>query len=393
MGGRDVGRPLATAQLVGSMTTGGAEHLAVRIANARAAAGDRAHLYVLDGSGPLSNRVSPDVTVRHLEHRVAPPSRPVACLASVRAGYRLITRRLDADGIDVLQTHLPASNFWGLLLATIGQRKVIPTVHSNREFDYGDPGPLRDQARRWAYRRLLAACPATIAVSDNVRDSLLEALGWRGRVLARLHVVPNGVPLPPPPDPQRREAVRSRLGCAPDETLLLAAGRHTELKNYDLLVDAAADLRDAGRAVRLVLAGEGPLTDEYRARAEARYFTDRLSLPGNVDDLADLMRAADVFVIPSRFEGLSLVMLEAMACGLPVAGTRIPGVTDLIDDGVSGVLTEPGDRGGLVDTLARLLDDPALADVCRDAARARVERDFSMDRVSRDLDKLYRSVV
>lgn len=390
MGGRSDGRPLATAQMIGSLATGGAEHLAVRIANARAAAGGLTHLYVLDGPGPLSARVSPDVVVRHIDQRVAAPTRPAACLSSVIAGYRRLTAQLDADGIDVLQTHLPGPNFWGLLLATAGRRTVVPTVHSNREFDYGAPGALRDRARRWAYRRMLGSCAAVIAVSEPVRDSLLDALGWHGRVLARLHVVPNGVPIPPPATADERERTRARYGCAPGEVLLLAAGRHIDLKNYELLVDVAADLHAAGRAVRLVLAGEGPLTDRYRERAAARGFADRLTLPGDVNDLTSLMHAADAFVIASRWEGLSLVMLEAMACGLPVVGTRIPGVTDLVRDGVSGVLAAPDDPVDLARALARLLDDPALAAACRQAARTRVERDFSIERVLRDLDHLYR---
>jgi L-malate glycosyltransferase len=386
--------PLVSAQMVGSLRMGGAEHLAVQIANARAADGDRSHLYVLDGPGPLSAKISPDVIVRHFEQQVAPPTRPWRCYASIRTGYRQLMDSLTADGIDVLQTHLPGANFWGLLLSVAGRRTVIPTVHSNREFDYGEAVSLpRAQGRRWAYRRMLSRCAAVVAVSENVRKALLAELGLRGRSPERLVVVPNGVPIPEPLPAAERADVRARYDCAPDDFLVLAAGRHCALKNYEALIDVIGLLRARDRAVRLVLAGEGPLTVDYRERADSLGLGDRVCLPGNLDDLPRVMQAADGFVISSRWEGLSLVMLEAMACGLPVVGTRIPGVEDLIDDGVSGLLAVPDDVADLARAVTDLIDDPALRDSCRIAAREQVVRDFSIDRVSRDLGELYWSTL
>ncbi len=390
MTGRGDGPPLASAQMVGSLRMGGAEHLAVQIANARAAAGDRSHLYILDGPGPLSAKISPDVIVRHFEQRVAPPSQPWRCFKSVRDGYRSLLDTLAADGIDVLQTHLPGANFWGLLLSVAGRRTVIPTVHSNREFDYGEAVSLpRAQGRRWAYRSMLSRCAAVVAVSENVREALLAELSMRGQCPERLVVVPNGVPVPEPLSAAERAVIRARYDCAPDDFLILAAGRHCELKNYEALIDVIGLLRDRGRNVRLVLAGEGPLTTGYRERLASLGLGDRVYLPGNLDDLPQVMQAADGFVISSRWEGLSMVMLEAMACGLPVVGTRVPGVEDLIDDGVSGLLAAPDDVEDLVRAVSGLIDDPALRERCLVAGREQVVRDYSIDRVSRDLGELY----
>jgi len=387
-------RPLVTAQLIGSLHAGGAEHLAVQIANACAAAGNRSHIYVLDGPGPLSSKISPDVTVRYFDHRIVSPSRPWRCLISVRDGYRQLAANLAADGVDVLQSHLPGANFWGLLLSVRGHCAVIPTVHSNREFDYGDTAnSLRAWGRRWAYKRMLNRCDAVVAVSDKVRDSLLAELGLKRHHCPRLVVVPNGVTIPEPLSAEDRVRIRERYDLEPGVFFALAAGRHCELKHYELLIDVIGILRDRGLDVHLVLAGDGPLSARYRERVSARGLAERVHIPGHLDDLPQVMQSADCFVISSLWEGLSLVMLEAMACGLPVVGTRISGVEDVIEDGVNGVLAVPGDAEELAHAVSRLVSDATLRESCRIAGQELVERDFSITRVARDLEVLYRRAV
>jgi len=387
-------RPLASVQLVGALNMGGAEHLAVQIANARAAAGDRSHLYVMGVPGPLSAKISPDVAVRHFDHHVAPPSRPWRCVASVRRGYRLLADALAEDRVDVMQSHLPGANFWGLLLARRGRCAVVPTVHNNREFAYGDTDdPLRARVRRWAYKRMLRDCDAVVAVSGQVRDSLLRELGAGRTPADRLIVIPNGVSEPPPLPPRERARIRADFGCGEDDFLVLAAGRHDTQKNYRTLLEAVALLAARGTAVRLVLAGEGPLSDELRRQCAVSGLDGRVAMPGNLADLPRAMQVADAFVMSSLWEGLPLVLLEAMAAGAPVAGTRIAGIDEVITDGVTGVLADPGDAAGLADALARLAVDAGLRGRCRDAALDLVRRDYAFDRVARELGNLYLRVV
>lgn len=380
---------LAVAQLVETLGMGGAERLAVQIANARAAAGERSHLYVMDGPGPLSGSVDPRVAVSYLGYERASVSNPPRFAASLRRGYRLLASRLADDGVRVVQTHLPGANFWGLLLAMRKRCAVVATVHNNREFDYGDADrPVRARLRRWAYRQMLRRCALVVAVSDKVADSLLEELGVERERAPRLVVVPNGVPEPEPLDAAAREAFRSGFGCRPGELLLLAAGRHCEQKDFRTLIDAAALLAKGGPPFRAVIAGEGPLLDANRRRAEERGVADRLLFPGNLADLARLMQAADAFILPSLWEGLPLVLLEALAAGTPFVGTRIAGVTEVVTDGETGLLADPGDAASLAAAVARLAD-PALRTRLSEAGRALVRRRFSFARVAEQLDAHY----
>jgi glycosyltransferase involved in cell wall biosynthesis len=382
--------PVVSAQLVESLIVGGAETLAARVATARAAAGAGSWLYSLRRGGPLADRIQPPARLRELGLARESIRRPAAMLASVRAGRRALLDHLRHDGVEVVQTHLPEANFWGLLLALGRALPTVATVHSNDEFHYGpDDGPVRRALRRRAYRLLLQRCDAVVAVSEAVRDSLAEQLGLDARGAEAITVIPNAVDVPAPLPAAERAAVRAALGVGPDEILLLGAGRLTALKSFGDLVAVTVRLRAAGHPVRAVIAGEG----EERAALEGAIATsgapDAVQLLGLRDDLDRLYQAADLFVLTSRWEGLPLVALEAMAAGCPFVGYRIAGTADLVTDGRDGVLAPVADTAALADAIAALIADPsrcrALAAAGGDLVRSRY--DFR-EAVAR-LDALY----
>ncbi len=193
-------RAPVVAQFIETMNMGGAEHLAVQIANELAARGRRSHLVVATGPGPMSARVAPGVTVHYLGFVRASVLNPPAFVASVAGGIGRLASLAAAEGIDVVQTHLPGANFWGLLLALRGVCGVVATIHNNEEFRYGPhDSPVLRAARRLAYGLIVRHC-RVVAVSAAVRDSLAAQLHLSGRVADRISVVTN----PPPPRPPPR---------------------------------------------------------------------------------------------------------------------------------------------------------------------------------------------
>jgi len=384
------GGPLVSAQLIETLGVGGAERLAVQIAVARADAGDRSHLYVTGGPGPLSGTVPPSVTLRHLGLERASVKNPAAFAASLVRGRGQLLAHLRRDGVEVVQTHLPGANFWGLLLRRTGGVRAVPTIHNNREFDYGDADHwLRARFRRGAYRMMIRSCPAVVAVSDLVRDSMAEQLGLSAAERDRMVVVPNGVPLPPPLEPDERRELRARFGAVDGTPMIVAAGRHTAQKNFGTLIEAAGLLRTRGCRVRLVIAGDGDLRAEHADAVRRAGLEDTVLLPGNLGDLSRILQAADVFVLPSLWEGLPLVLLEAMAAGCAVVGTRIAGVVEVLRDGENGRLVEPGKAAPLAAAVAELAAAPDVRARLARAARADVEERYSFLRVARDLGALY----
>lgn len=384
-------RPLpAVVQMIETLGMGGAERLAVEIANHYAAAGGRSFLYVLKEAGPMASQVAPEVTLRRLDAAHASLTNPFAFAASVRRSHCGIADAVRDDGVGVVQSHLPGANFRNLLLQMRGRATAVPTIHNNREFDYGDAdNPLRARLRRAAYRRMMRSCPAVVAVSQLVKDSMTEQLGLTAAEADRMVVVPNGVPVPEPATPEHRAAVRARFDVPGVAPLLLAAGRHTEQKDFKTLIEAAALLRDRGVAFRLVIAGDGELKPAHDAQVAAAALADHVALPGNLDDLCAVLSAADVFVMSSRWEGLPLVLLEAMAAGCAVAGTRIAGLVEVVREGESGVLAEAGDPVALADAMEALCVDTDRRAGLSAGARTVVERDYSFERVGRELADVF----
>ena len=355
-------RPVV-AQLVQTMEVGGAEHLAVQLAGHLAAAGFASHLIVGRGPGPLSRRVAEAVDVHYLEYERASIANPLRFGASVRRGYRKLAGVLRGAGVQILQTHLPDANFWGLAMARTGVCSVVATVHNNQEFRYTESDPwAKVRLRKFAYRQILATCDATVAVSRAVKDSLLAELGVAESLARKIVVVTNGVPVPEKPAADQIERIRGELGVATDVPLLVAAGRLDDQKNFGDLVAAAARLRRREIDFRLIIAGEGPHRSDLERAVAEHGLAGQVSLPGVLDNLVALFQAADLLVFPSLWEGLPLVLLEAMATGLPVVGNDIPGVNEIVRDGVDGRLVPPHDVEAFAEAIADGLGDrPRLA--------------------------------
>lgn len=201
-------------------------------------------------------------------------------------------------------------------------------------------GPMAPAYR--AFERLVApVADVIVAVSEEEAALGRTVLGSR----ANLVVVPNGV------DPERFRP-DGPLADRPAAPLVVCVGRLARAKGQDLAVRALTHL--PGTVLRLV--GDGPDRPAIEELARDLGVRDRVELVGAVSDPAPQMRAADVVVVPSRWEGLSLVQLEAMACGAAVVATRVPGTAIL--DG-AGELVPPADPVALADGIGRLLSDPA----------------------------------
>jgi glycosyltransferase involved in cell wall biosynthesis len=168
---------------------------------------------------------------------------------------------------------------------------------------------------------------------------------------------------------------------------ILAVGRLDHRKAHRLLVEALALLRARGIEARAVVVGEGPERSALERQADDLGVRDRLSLPGAVgqDEIDSWFAAADVFCLPSLAEGLPVVLMEAMACGLPVVAPRLMGIPELVEDSVSGVLVTPARADELADALERLLANGELRRSLGAAGRERVVAEFDADACAREV--------
>jgi glycosyltransferase involved in cell wall biosynthesis len=170
--------------------------------------------------------------------------------------------------------------------------------------------------------------------------------------------------------------------------LLVAIGNLYPVKDHASLIRAVATLP----GVQLAIAGRGQEEDALRRLSAELGTADRVHLLGLRDDVERILEAADVFVQPSRSEGLPLSILEAMAAELPIVATRVGGVAEAILDGQTGHLIEPGEPAALADAMRKILESPDRGAALAAAARRRAEECFSVERMADGYVELYRKL-
>lgn len=230
--------------------------------------------------------------------------------------------------------------------------------------------PWQWRVKRW----VLGRCDLAIA---NTRSGARETAARTGFPLDAIAVIPNGVVVPAPIDADARERGRADLGIPAQRPLALFVGRLVAEKNLPLLLTAMTDLPRERRPL-LLLAGSGPLEAEIRRQIDNLDLTGDVRLLGERRDSVHLMQLADMLVLPSREEGLSNVLLEAMAAGCAVLASHVGGNPEAIEAGRTGLLFRSDDRHALRTSLARLCDDPALRRQLADAAQQEVRLRYAI---------------
>jgi glycosyltransferase involved in cell wall biosynthesis len=222
--------------------------------------------------------------------------------------------------------------------------------------------------------RKVAEAELVIAISDYNRDLIVEECGSRFR--DKLHVIHSGIDT---------AFFRPKAGeRAHGPFRILSVGTLHEVKGQTYLLEACRRLAEAGVDLRADFVGEGPDRPQLVAQIAAAGLQDRVTLlgPRSRGEVADLLRSADVLVAPSvptkegKREGIPVVLMEALATGLPVVASRISGIPELVEDGRDGLLVPPRDAGALTEALRRLRDDPELRHRLGSQGRETVKREF-----------------
>lgn len=215
----------------------------------------------------------------------------------------------------------------------------------------------------------------------------LTVLADHGIASARLRYIPNGIDAERWPVADREE----RVGAP----LVACVGRFTAVKRQEDLVAAVALLRDQGVDVRLRLAGDGPLLETVRAQVATLGLEDRVTLHGTLAPpaVSQLLADADIACMPSSQEGMPGAVMEAMASGLPVVGTRVNGIAELVRDGETGLLVAARDPAALAGALARLATDAQLRHRMGAAGRRRIVEELSLEQMVEATTRLYLELV
>jgi glycosyltransferase involved in cell wall biosynthesis len=272
----------------------------------------------------------------------------------------------------------------------------LARLHGVREILFTEANSGEWHAAAWKkslirLRTSLMCHPLTrvIAISGFIRDRLIAV----GIPAEKIDIVTNGVDTDRfKPDPHAREIVLSRLGAGPGDVLVTTASTLLGWKHTDVLVRACASLRSRGIPVRLLVAGAGPLLASLQELAGSLGIADRVHWLGNRAEVHVYLQACDIFALASVGEAFGNVLAEAMACSVPVVGTRSGAIPEVIEDGRTGLLAAPGDPSSFAAALERLALDPALRGEMGVRGRERACALFGVDEAVRGTLRVYDSI-
>jgi glycosyltransferase involved in cell wall biosynthesis len=374
--------PMKIAFILPNLESGGTENHVLALARGLDRSRFEPSLATTAGGGTLFDRFSEAMPVSVLDGDSVSGKRFRSSPSDHLRTLVKLVRFLRRTRPDIVHCYLPAANVLGPVAARIaGVPRVIVSKRALCDYKAG-------------YRLLSRLEPVGNRLADVVlvnsdavrRDVERTESGWRGK----FRKIYNGVGTVDAWGPSEREAFRAKEGIPADAPLAVAVSNFFPYKGHDTLVEAAALLSPEFPAARFVLVGRdsGTMAAVRRQAADAG-LADGIRFPGVRTDVPDFLRAADVFVHPSREEGFSNAILEAMAAGLPVVACDVGGNPEAVVPGETGLLVPRDDPGALAEAIAVLFRDPARARAMGDAGRRRVRERFSLDRMIAEMTSMY----
>ncbi len=311
--------------------------------------------------------------------------------------FRKFSAALRTGRYDLAHNHL---NLYTGFPTFTARRARIPTLTTFHVTDFSEPTnrwlriPILRSLRRGYGRVSVGYALRNSTIVSGVSKGVVESIAAsREELRLKPRILYLGVPVPPPPTPEEAADFRRSLGFPPETPILLHVGRFIEQKNHHGLTAIFGKILEERPDARLILVGDGILRPDIESLVRWKGIDHAVRFLGARDDVPDIMGNSDVFVLPSRYEGLPIVSLEAQAAGLPVVGSRIPGMTEGVDEGSTALLHEVSDIDGAARLVLSLLNDPELRKTMGRAGRAKVERFFSTEASARRLLDLYEECV
>ena len=367
--------PRKILHLIDSFSVGGAEQLLLNLAQRMDKSRFELHLIGLSTFNrnclqPQFERTSLPVHVIGTRH-----------FYDLRAALWLI-RYIKQQRIELVHTHLDYADVLGRVVGALMRRPVVSTLHNQpAQFDQ------ERFDRRWA-QQISARFSNVhlVALSARLRTQFSEQ--WHIPA-HRITAIYNGIALEPYlaiPPPARHRSVGLPL-------VITTIGRLDEQKGQQYLLEAATLVLAQHPQTRFQIVGQGPLKPHLQAQAETLGIADSVTLLGLRHDIPAILAQSDVFVLPSRREGMPLVIVEAMAAARPIVLTNVGGNSELVAHGQHGLLVPPNDSTALATALLRLADDPNLAATLGAAARERAKQHFDIALVVARYAALYEAML
>lgn len=314
-----------------------------------------------------------------------PPLKP-----SNHTAYQMLKKIIDGGGYDIIHCHTPVGAMIARLAAARARKKGTKVIYTAHGFHFYKGAPVKNWLLYFPVEQLLS--PLTdVLITINREDHVFAKKHLRPK---RIEYVP-GVGVDTKKfrfDPDCRLEKRREFGIAPEDFLILTVAELIPRKNHILVLKALETMKHDPdfHKIKYLVCGQGTLQSELRRQCGEMGLADNVVFADYRRDVAELCSGSDMFAFMSLQEGLPVALMEAMSCGLPCVCSRIRGNTDLIEDGVSGILAEQ-DPHAVAEAIRRLHHDPGLRSRLGQAAADRI-RGFAAEPVQEKMQAIYLSV-
>lgn len=308
-------------------------------------------------------------------------------------GVLSILNYFKGTSVHIIHSHFQLGSLTALLIRRALQAKgLVRTAHGAFHWEWSNTfigWICRQVFTQWVF-------PIGFDVEVGVSEYVTHSLNLRlGALLAgkSAHLIYNGINpnrfITAQPNPEGRIV----LGLDPKAVVIGSVGRLTEQKGYSFLLEAAPKVIEKMSNVRFLIIGDGELRDKLQRQIVKLGLQERVILAGAYHHIESVYKLFDLFVLPSLWEGLPTVILEAMASGVPVVATDIPGTRELIRPGETGWLARPRDPSSLAHSILDALSDPSKRTTIAQNAFQEVISRFSMDRIADQYEELYLDLI
>jgi glycosyltransferase involved in cell wall biosynthesis len=383
MQAKSTASPIRVVQVVLSLCIGGTEKIVFDLS--RKMHGDRFHTHVLclDEIGEFGEilRTKEGISVESLGRRPGLD----------RALVDRLANRIVGISADIVHAHHYSPFFYGILATLLARGKTLGSLPRFVFTEHGIEYPFR---RSW--KRCLAN-PILLRMADEVttisRYTSENLVFYENYPRQKLRVLYNGIDLEAFSNGATREAARANLGLPRDANVVAVVARLDPVKNHAMLFRSFKEIEISVPNAVLLVVGDGPERDRLRALGDRLSPDGKIRFLGSRSDVPDMIRAADIFALPSFSEGMSVTLLEAMAAGLPVVATRVGGNDEVVMHGETGFLVPNDHASEMARRLLQLFGDENLRRRMGQAGRKRAVDFFSTERMVSAFSSLYQDVI
>jgi len=348
--------------IVDGLKAGGAELLITHIIKGLGTKLYKHYAYYYADDGPVRKRLEAYGIPVYKGKCRASIKQPIRFSATLFDQMQELISLIRRKHVQVIQSHMGPANQLAVAVGKLSGIPVFPTVHT--------PAAFVDKRSRWDLRVyynkavnhfVYRAADRVLVVSQEIKEIIQQRFGIKDN---KLLVLKNGIVCDDYDNASNPLDFQKEFSCSANKLKLVTAGRLVPLKSFDILVRAIGEVVNQGLTDLLVLiAGEGEEQIRLEHLIQKLELDNYVKLLGLRHDVMELMKACDLFVMPSRYEGLSLAMIEAMACGLPIIASDARGLKDCITNEQNGLLFPVDDYKALAERILRLANNKELRDI------------------------------